>query len=201
MKLSCALVSALSWCGAFSKPWIGAVERFLLYLQVPCGTRAVAPFRLGCYHVPAYCVGESCLFTASPVRLQPRRECQTVIVFVFVFVFSVLVCSGSSLRVVNLHPSGFPVSFSNSRFPSGVTSLDLSSAPASLISSLSSDFGVSIDPALDYTVHVSDPAVPVFTVASGESNYWAPTVAGMGAGFLWFGFGWILRLGKKIPEF
>lgn len=31
-----------------------------------------------------------------------------------------------------------------------------------------------------------------------QQNYWAAVLAGMGIGFLWFGFGWQYRLAKKI---
>lgn len=34
-----------------------------------------------------------------------------------------------------------------------------------------------------------------------EVNHWIPFGAGMGMGFLWFGFGWCFRLAKKVPEF
>jgi hypothetical protein len=35
--------------------------------------------------------------------------------------------------------------------------------------------------------------------ARTDINLWPACLAGMGCGFLWFGFGWILRLTKKVP--
>jgi len=48
---------------------------------------------------------------------------------------------------------------------------------------------------------INEGGEPLLTVFSVEVNVWVPFAAGMGAGFMFFGFGWSLRLVKKVPEF
>lgn len=84
-------------------------------------------------------------------------------------------------------------------FPSGITSFDLAAAPASLIASLGSEFGVEVDSELNWTVDCTGPRT--FTIqASPGRNLWYAFGGGMGVGFMWFGFGWCYRLAKKVGE-
>ena len=115
---------------------------------------------------------------------------------------SVVSVSAQSFTVVNIMGYGSLVC-SNSTYPAGVSVFPLRAAPSSLVSALSDDFGISSDSLLsgsDFVASVSSSGVVSWS-SSETRNYWSVFGAGMGLGLVWFGFGWVLRLNKKIPDF
>ncbi len=109
--------------------------------------------------------------------------------------------SAHTLTVYNVRTGATPY-VGQFTYPVGVTEFQLESMPASGLAALGVDFGVAIDPWQDWGVDVQNGGGGLYTVNSfGGENAWPPLVYGMGAGFMWFGFGWILRLTKRIPEF
>lgn len=100
------------------------------------------------------------------------------------------------LQVVNLTTNGVYVA-QNHTYPVGVTLIDMTDATEDISTSFGDDFDLGlVDPDKDYFVHITDSGVVIN--AQWDARYLYAFEAGMGSGFLWFGFGWILRLVRKV---
>lgn len=105
-----------------------------------------------------------------------------------------------TFTVVNVRPAAATVTTAHFAYPVGLTVFPLDGAPASLLSDLGADWSVTVDAESCYVVDIGA-VLGGFTVSStSEANMLPAYTVGLGAGFLWFGFGWILRLTKRTGE-
>ena len=135
--------------------------------------------------------------------MYPMRQSYSLLAALFLCGASFNLCPGgangaSFLSVVNTTGTNWTGTNSLLVFSAGVTDLRSDTLSDSILSALASDFAaVSLDREHNFCLQV----YPLSATAVPESNSWPAFLAGMGIGFLWFGFGWILRLGKRIADF
>jgi hypothetical protein len=105
-----------------------------------------------------------------------------------------------SLTVVNVRSGASSYSSGHFDFAVGVTVVPLDGAGAGLLADLGADFGTTLDVTSSYVVDVS-PTAPGYTIATvAEPNMLDAWVVGFGVGLTLFGWGWIYRLTRRIPE-
>lgn len=109
----------------------------------------------------------------------------------------VLACGsvwGHEITVVNIgtNAAGFVGTYHV--YPVGITKIPL--RDGATLPTYAADFGASgFTPDTDSIVYIDD-GTP--NIVEDPQNVWGAFAAGMGGGFMWFGFGWILRLTKKV---
>lgn len=109
---------------------------------------------------------------------------------------SYYVVTAGSFTVVNLTGTNY-VGACNI-YPNGVSSFSLDSLGSLTISNISYDFSTEIDSGKSYTLEITPSTIVLHEALPG--NIFPAFGAGMGAGFMWFGFGWCLRLAKRIGD-
>lgn len=82
-------------------------------------------------------------------------------------------------------------------YPVGVFACTLDGATPEFLGALSADFGVVVEPGVSLFVDLG--SATVRTVP--DVNLWPAFSAGFGLGLVCFGFGWNLRLTKRITDF
>jgi hypothetical protein len=112
---------------------------------------------------------------------------------------SYYVVTAHTLTVVN-QKTGASSYVGYNTYPVGVTVIPYGNGGNLLSNAVYTDFGLVLDGSSDITVCIDTGFSPAYSVdvTQGE-NMAVPLLAGIGCGFAWFGFGWILRLTKKVP--
>lgn len=122
------------------------------------------------------------------------KDMRKILLFLAVSYYVVTGTAGT-FQVINLSTNG-PYAAVNHLYPVGTTVIETELFTQEMLELFTEDFNFPVLLGNNYTVHIKDDGT--FEVSGDSTNKLGPALeAGIGAGLLWFGFGWIYRLCKK----